>query len=142
LRSDSCEQRRKAKGKRQKGRVDVSLRYASTSIDDSKGAWGGVAPSSNYGIIGADTTTALLQQGPTRPVSLAVRPSVSSLVGPSEVWAANASIDVSVSRAFRALSPYVGVATSASLAMERSDDVDLDHATAEGSLADAGLSYR
>lgn len=49
---------------------------------------------------------------------------------------------MSVSRAIGPLSPYLGVATSATLAVERSDDVDLDHATAEGSLAYAGLSYR
>ena len=40
------------------------------------------------------------------------------------------------------MSPYVGVATTASLAVERSKEVDLDPATAEGSLAYAGLPYR
>lgn len=128
-----------------KGKVDISMQYASTPIDDDKGAWnntmshptadhylgesisfprivarfgvsnrvdvgawGGVAPGANYGLVGADTTIALLRQGPTRPVSLSIRPSVTSLVGPSEVWAGNASIDVSVSRAFGHFSPYGG----------------------------------
>jgi hypothetical protein len=106
------------------------------------GAWGGYAFGANYGLVGADTKIALMRQGPDRPVSVSIRPSITSLVGPSEIWVGNASIDVSVSRALGPLSPYVGVATTASLAIERSDDVDLDPATAEGSLAYAGLSYR
>ena len=105
------------------------------------GAWGGIEPDANYGMAGIDTKIALLRQGPARPVSVSIRPSFTSLIGPSEVWAANASIDVSVSRAFGAVSPYAGVATTASLALERSADVDLDPATADGSLAYAGLSY-
>lgn len=162
-----------------RGNVDISVQYANTPIDDSKGAWnntmshptadhyfgqsisfprivarfgvsdrvdvgawGGLDPHANYGMVGADTKIALLTQGPARPVSVSIRPSITSLVGPSEVWVGNASVDVSVSRAFGPVSPYVGVATTASLAVERSKDVDLDPATAEGSLAYAGLSYR
>ncbi|OFW00990.1 MAG: hypothetical protein A3I61_05115 [Acidobacteria bacterium RIFCSPLOWO2_02_FULL_68_18] len=106
------------------------------------GAWGGLSPGSNYGLVGADTKIALVRQGADRPVSVSIRPSITSLLGPSEVWAGNASIDVSVSRALGALSPYAGVATTASLAVERAEDVDLDPATAAGSLAYAGLSYR
>jgi hypothetical protein len=162
-----------------KGRVDISLQWANSPIDDSKGAWnntmshptadhylgspisfprlvgrfgvsdrvdlgawGGFAPGANYGFIGADSTIGLIRQGSSRPVSLSIRPSITALVGPAELWAGNASLDVSVSRAFGSLSPYVGVATTASLAVETSDDVNLDSATAEGSLAYAGLSYR
>lgn len=106
------------------------------------GAWGGFDPGANYGMAGVDTKVAIVRQGPSRPVSVSIRPSVTALFGPAEVWAANASIDVSVGRAFGPLSPYAGVATSASLAVERSDDVDLDPAVADGSLAYAGLSYR
>jgi hypothetical protein len=106
------------------------------------GAWGGVDPHSNYGMVGVDTKIALLKQGPDRPVSLSIRPSITSLVGPTEVWASNASFDVSVSRAFGRVSPYAGVAATTSLAVERSDDVDLDPATAQGSLAYAGVAYR
>ena len=73
---------------------------------------------------------------------VAANPSVTSLVGPSEVWAANASIDLSLSRAFGPVAPYVGVATSGTLAIERSNDVSLDPATANASIAYAGLSYR
>lgn len=106
------------------------------------GVWGGVNPRANYGLVGGDAKIVLIQEGPTRPVSVSIRPSLTSLVGPSEVWAANASLDVSVSRAFGPISPYVGGATTASLAVERSKDVTLDPATADGSLAYAGVSYR
>ncbi len=75
-------------------------------------------------------------------MSVIIRPSLTTLVGPSEVWAGNASVDVTVSRAFGPVSPYVGVALTTSGAIERSDDVDLEPASAGGSLAYAGLSYR
>jgi hypothetical protein len=148
----------------EKGDVDVSVQFANTpaagrhlgkSISSPRivarfgasdrvdvGAWGGYEPDANYGLAGIDTKIALVRQGPARPVSIAIRPSITSLIGPSEMWAANASIDLSVSRAFGRMSPYVGVATSASVALERSEDVDLDPATADGSLVFAGLSYR
>ena len=106
------------------------------------GAYGGLNPSSNYGFAGIDTKVALLRQGPGRPVSLSIRPSISALVGPSEVWAANAAFDVSVSRALGPLSPYVGVVASTSVAVERSNEVDFEPATAEDSLAYAGIAYR
>lgn len=162
-----------------KGKLDVSLQYSNTPIDDSKGAWnntmshpaadhylgqaiafpaivarygvsdrvdlgawGTINPQSNYGLVGIDSKIVLLRQGPSRPVSVSVRPSITSLVGPSELWAGNMSVDLSVSRAFGPVSPYVGVVASSSLAIERSKDVDLDPATADGSLAYAGLSYR
>lgn len=106
------------------------------------GAWGGLDTGGNYGLAGVDTKIMLARQGATWPVSVSIRPSITSLIGPSEVWAGNASIDVSASRAFGPMSPYVGVATSGSLAIERSKDVDLDPATADGAIAYAGLAYR
>ena len=106
------------------------------------GGWGGFAPGANYGFVGADTKVALIRQGAASPVSVSVRPSLSALVGPSELWAANASLDVTAGRSFGSWSPYVGVATTASAAFEKSSDVDLDPATADGSLAYAGVSYR
>ena len=105
------------------------------------GAWGGFQPDARYGMAGVDTKITLLSQGPARPVSVSIRPSFTSLIGPTEVWAANASIDVTVSRAFGPVSPYAGLATTASLAIERSADVDLNPATADGSLSYAGVSY-
>ncbi len=106
------------------------------------GAWGTVNPQSNYGLVGIDSKIVLLRQGPSRPVSVSVRPSISSLVGPSELWAGNMSVDLSVSRAFGPVSPYVGVGATSSLALERSEDVDLDPATGDGSFAYAGVAYR
>jgi hypothetical protein len=146
-------------------RVDLSVQFAGTPIDDSTqtwnnsaipgvvarfgvsdrvdlGAWGRYDSRSNYGVAGVDTRIALLTQGPGRPVSVTIRPSLTSLIGRSEVWAANASIDLSISRTVGHLSPYVGVATTGSVALERSNDLDLDPAFAERSLAYAGLSYR
>jgi len=106
------------------------------------GAWGTLNPHSNYGLVGIDSKIVLMRQGPSRPVTVAIRPSVSALVGPSEVWAGNASIDVSVSRAFGSVSPYVGFASSGSMAIETSDDVSLDTAYGSDSLVYAGVEYR
>jgi hypothetical protein len=142
-----------------RGNIDVGVHYASTPADDpisfprvigrvgvsdrvDIGVWGGANPRSNWGLAGFDTKIALLQQDTRMPVSVAIRPSVTSLVGPSHVWVGNASIDVSMSRALGALSPYVGVATTASVGIERSRGIDLDPATVEGSLAYVGISYR
>lgn len=105
------------------------------------GAWGGLDPHANYGLAGIDSKIVVMKQGPDRPVSLSIRPSVTALFGPAELWAGNASIDVSIGRTFGAFSPYIGVSTSASLAVERSNDVDLDPAWADGSVAYAGISY-
>lgn len=105
------------------------------------GAWGGFDPNSNYGAAGIDSKIVLMRQGPSRPVSISIRPSVASLVGPAEVWAGSVSVDVSVSRAFGAFSPYVGVATTGALAVERSNDVDFDPILAEDAVSYAGLTY-
>lgn len=106
------------------------------------GAWGGLDPYSNYGAAGVDTKVALMTQGPDRPVSVATRLSMTSLIGPREVWVGNVSVDISVSRAFGPWSPYVGLGASSSLGVELSKDVDLDYAPAGKSLAYAGISYR
>lgn len=106
------------------------------------GAWGGLNPNSNYGLVGVDTKIALLREGPSAPVSISVRPSITSLVGPSDIWAGNFSVDLAVSRAFGRLVPYGGVAASSSAAIERSSAVDLDPATANETSAYAGLAYR
>ena len=106
------------------------------------GAWGGINADSNYGLVGCDTTIALMTEGPSRPVSVSIRPSITSLVGPSDLWAANVSVDLSVSRAFGPLSPYAGLATTSTGAIERRDDLDLDPVSAGDSLAYAGVGYR
>jgi hypothetical protein len=106
------------------------------------GAWGRINTRSDYAVAGIDTRILLLRQGPSMPVSVAIRPAVAALIGPSQVWAANASIDFSASRTIGAFSPYVGVATTGSVALERSRELDLDPATADRSLSYAGLTYR
>jgi hypothetical protein len=113
-----------------KGAVDLSVQFASPSVDDSTWAWNDTAlpvlvarfgvgdrvdvgasagfnSRSNYGLAGIDT-----------------------------------KIDLSISRAVGNLSPYAGVGTNGSLAFERLKDVDLDPAAAERSLAYAGISCR
>lgn len=106
------------------------------------GASGTLNPQSNYGVVGVDAKIALLRQGPDWPVTVSIRPSLSSLVGPSDVWAGNTSVDLSVGRAFGALAPYVGVTASSLLAVERTSALDLDPATAEDAIAYAGVAYR
>lgn len=160
-----------------RGKIDVGVQFANTSVDDSKGAcsatsqppagqlgrsfsypqvaarfgvsnrvdigaWGGYEPGAKYGLVGVDTKIALVRQGPSRPVSVSIRPSFVTLIRPSRVWVGSASVDLSVSRAFGPVSPYAGVAASTWLAVERLEDGHLDPATADHQLAYAGLSYR
>lgn len=162
-----------------KGRFDISLDFARTNIDDTKGAWnntmshpaadhylgesiqfprlvarfgvsdrvdlgasGALNPHSNWGLASVDAKIALMRQGPSRPVSIAIRPTLASLIGPSEVWVGNASIDLSVSRAIGPFAPYVGVSSNASLGVERSTDVALEDGLATTGAVFAGISYR
>ena len=105
------------------------------------GALGGIDPGAKYGVAGFDTRIALLRQADGRPVSVLIRPSVATLIYPSQVLVGTVSVDLSVSRAFGPWSAYGGVAGSTSAAVERSSAVDLDPATTNRSLAFAGLSY-
>lgn len=146
-----------------KGTVVLSVEFANTSIDDrydgrsmpyprvaarigvgdrvDLGAWGGVDTEADFGLAGIEATIALLRQGPSMPVSLSIRPSITSIIGPSELWVGNASIDVAMSRAIGSFTPYVGVATSGSLGIERSSDVKLDPVVADQSISYAGVAY-
>ena len=147
-----------------KGRVDLSVQFAGDPLADSKGAWNAAMPAvtarfgvsnradiglfgalnteSKYGMAGIDTKIMLLRESDSMPVTVSIRPSVVALIGPSDAWVGNASIDLSVSRAIGAFSPYAGVATTGSLAMERLSDVDLDPAAAHRSVSYAGVAYR
>ena len=106
------------------------------------GAWGGINHDSNYGVAGFETKVALMTEGPRRPVSVSVRPSITALIGPSDLYAANMSVDLSVSRTFGAFSPYAGVAASSTGAMEMSDALKLDPVSAGDSMGYVGLAYR
>jgi hypothetical protein len=143
-----------------KGNVEVGLRVADTRLDGWNntrisavtarfgaservdiGVWGGVNQSADYGLVGADTTIALLSQDKGSPVSFSLRPNGTWLLGRSEVWAGTASLDLSVSRAFGPLSPYAGVGTTASVALERSAKIDLEPGVDTRSLSYAGVAY-
>jgi hypothetical protein len=106
------------------------------------GVSGGLDPHSNWGLASVEARIVVMRQGPARPVSVAVRPSLTSLIGPHEVWVGNASLDILVSRALGSFAPYVGFSSSASLGVERSNDVDLDHAVAARSPVYAGVTYQ
>jgi len=106
------------------------------------GVSGGLDPRSNWGLATVDAKIALVRQGPARPVSLAIRPSLASLIGPREVWVGSAGIDISISRAMGPWSPYAGFSSLASLGVERSDDVDLDKSLVTTSPVFAGVTYR
>jgi hypothetical protein len=106
------------------------------------GVFGVMNTESNYGMAGIDTKILLLRESDSIPVTVSIRPSVVALIGPSDAWVGNASIDLSVSRTFGALSPYAGVATTGSIAYERLQDVDLDPVATQRAVSYAGLAYR
>src|SRR5687768_3108786 len=86
-----------------RGNVDVAMQLANAPIPDGTwswslsfprvaarvgvgdrvdlGAWGGVNADANYGVLGFDTKIALMTEGSSRPVSVSIRPSITSLVG-------------------------------------------------------------
>ena len=105
------------------------------------GVWGTLSPGANYGFVGIQSKVTILDQDEAMPVSVAVRPTASALVGPEELLVADFGVDFSVSRNYKGLSPYLGFAAHTTGAFERSDDVDLDPGTAAHMAAFAGLSY-
>ena len=105
------------------------------------GISGGFQPDSNWRVATLDAKIALMREGPDRPVSLAIRPALASLFGPKEVWAGNASLDLSISRKLGAWAPYIGWASNASFGAERSRDVNLEDAVETGSVFFGGVAY-
>lgn len=102
---------------------------------------GSVNPASNYGFFGAATKVRLLRQDRGGPVSIALRPSVSGLVGPSEVQAWNLSTDLSISRSFHGLEPFLGAGLSSTLAVNASPDSDVPDQVAIRPTVFAGVNY-
>jgi hypothetical protein len=98
-------------------------------------------PRSNYGFIGLGTKAALLQQEHGAPVSLAIRPSLSTLVGPAEVGLASLSAELLVSRRFYHLAPFVGLGARGTLAFERSAETDVGSQGAVRPVLLGGLDY-
>jgi hypothetical protein len=147
-----------------KGAVDLGVQFANAPTDAARrswslsfprlgarvgvtdrvdvGVWGGINANSNYGLVGFETKVALMTQGAAWPVSVSVRPSITALIGPSDLWGANLSVDLSVSRAFGAFAPYAGVAASTTGALEMSDALDLDPVSAGDTMGYVGLAYR
>lgn len=118
----------------------LSLRVGLTDEVDGE-LYGTVGPGSNYGLIGIASKIRLLEQDEDMPVSVAVRPSVSALVGPTEVQVWNVSADLSVSRDIHGLEPFAGVTLSSSLAVDSSNDTDAGSQVALRPVAFAGLDY-
>jgi hypothetical protein len=106
------------------------------------GTWGTLNPWSNYGFVGLSSKITVLEQRGDMPVSVAVRPTAVALLGPKELFAADTGADFSVSRYYKGLSPYAGIGAHTSIAVERSDQVDLDPGTAAYMTAFAGLAYQ
>jgi hypothetical protein len=142
-----------------KGRIDVGVQFASAPVETTEwsvtrfgarfgvtdrfdiGAWGGYNSQMSDGMAGVDFKIAVLRQNAGMPVSLSVRPSVSATLGVSDIWAANAGVDLSISRAIGAFAPYAGVAAISSLATEHPLNLDVDRETANQTLGFAGLAY-
>jgi hypothetical protein len=144
-----------------KGRVDLGVQFASAPIDTTgqtwnvtrfvgrfgvghrvdMGVWAGYNSQASDGMAGVDVKIALLTQGPSMPVSVAVRPSFSSTLGAGDIYAASVGADLSVSRAFGAISPYAGVSATSSLATERLQDINFERQTDNGTLGYVGLAY-
>jgi hypothetical protein len=125
----------------QLGFPQLSVR-AGVSDDVDAEVYGTVNWMSNYGFVGGAAKIRLLDQDEGRPISLAVRPSLSAMLGPSEVQVVNASTDVTVSHRFGGLTPFAGATLSATAVAETSSDTDVDPQVAFRPLAFAGVEYR
>jgi hypothetical protein len=125
----------------QLGFPQLQLRLGVTDRVDTE-LYGTVNWMSNYGFLGVASKIRVLEQGGKMPVSLAVRPSVSALLGPEEIQAYNASVDVAVGRSFGGFAPFAGVTFSSTLVIESSSDTDVGNTAAASTLAFAGVEYR
>jgi len=105
------------------------------------GVWGTLDPQSNYGLVGIHSKVTILEQDADMPVSVAVRPTAVSMLGPDELLVADIGFDLSVSRNYKGLQPYLGISSHGAASFERSDEVDLDPGEAWYSSAFAGLAY-
>ena len=120
----------------------LALRYGVTGGLDV-GVWGTINPQANYGFVGVDAKLTVLDgEVAAVPVHLAVRPSATTMLGPSEVWLGNAALDVTAGVTIAGLSPYVGVGATVGMAIETSDDVTLRPAVTLSPAALAGIVYR
>ncbi len=123
------------------GFPQLALRLGVTDDVDGE-VFGSLNWLSNYGFVGGASKIRVLRQSETMPVSLAVRPSVSALLGPSELQVFNGAADVAVSRSFGGLSPFAGATLNTTLVRETSPDTDVASQVAYRPLGFAGVEYR
>lgn len=93
-------------------------------------------PSSNWAVVAAAARVGLL--GEAAPVSIAGRATYTHLLGAEELNLGSAGVEGLVSRGFGPFTPYVGAGVATTRAVERTDELDLDHATAVGGRATVG----
>jgi len=74
-------------------------------------------------------------------VSVALRPSVSTLVGPAEVSVASLSTELLVSRSFYGLAPFAGIGMRGTLAFDRSAQADVGSQGAVRPVLLTGLDF-
>lgn len=125
----------------QLGMPHLALRLGVTDEADAELS-GSANWMSNYGFVGLATKIRVLREGDRMPVSVSVRPSVTALVGPSELHVLNVSADVAVSHNFYGFMPFAGVTGSSTLVVETSSDTDVGNQVASRPLAFVGLEYR
>lgn len=118
----------------------LAVRVGVTDRVDTE-LYGTLNPDSNYGLVGVASKIRVLQQSEGMPVSVAVRPSVSALLGPAEVQVWNLAGDLSVSRSFHGLSPFLGVSLASTLAVDASADTEVGNQVAFRPVGFAGLDY-
>ncbi len=126
---------------RQLGIPYLALRAGITDRVDGE-VFGTVNAASNYGAVGLASKIRILEQNDRVPVSVAVRPSASALLGPSEVQVYHLGTDVSVSRRFGSFAPFAGVAMSSTVAVDNSADTDAGNQAALRAIAFAGVDVR
>ena len=119
----------------------LTLRLGLTDRVDGE-VFGSLNPQSNYGFLGFASKIRILDENHGAPVSLAVRPSASALLGPSEVQAYNVATDLSVSRRFHGIAPFAGVTLSTTAVVDSSPDTDVGHQSATRAVAFAGVDYQ
>lgn len=122
------------------GIPNLTLRVGLTDRLDAE-VYGTLNWQSNYGIVGVATKIRVLEQGHGSPVSVAIRPSASALVGPAEVQVYTLAGDASVSYRIGGFEPFAGVGLRSTVAIDNSDDTDVGHQDAHRPIAFAGLDY-
>jgi hypothetical protein len=104
-------------------------------------AFGTFNPQSNYGFFGVASKITIVPQTDTMPVSIALRPSLGTLAGPSEVQLWNFATDLSASRRFYGFAPFAGVTFSSTLAVDDSDDTNVGNQLTARPIVFGGLDY-